>query len=287
MTIRTALFVPADQPRKLARALGCDADAIIVDLEDAVAPECKAQARAATAELVRPADGPALLVRVNSPLTEEGARDLRLLADLQVDGIVVPKATLDAIAAIGESRHELIALVETAEGLAQARRLAVSPRVTRLQLGSVDLALELGLPAVGGQPVIDHARIELVLASALAGLDGPLDGVHLQLDDAPGLLEATRKAHGLGMGGKTCVHPAQLSVVRETFAPTEGELAWARRVVAAFREGLATGQAVVGLDGSMVDLPVARRAQRLLADAGEDAQPDLGAETAGRRHDAR
>lgn len=267
MTGPAPLFVPGDDARKVARALAGEADAVIVDLEDSVAPERKEEAREVVRDRPCPRGAPLVFLRINSPLTGEGRRDLDFLPEFEVDGIVVPKASEQALGELRSARVPVLALIETAEGLSQAGEIAARPEVARLLLGTIDLALELGLSGTDSDPVIDHARIELVLASARAGIQPPLDGVHPRLDDDAGIRREAWIARGFGMGGKACIHPAQLATVQEIFSPTEEELTWARQVVEASREGRAMGRGTVVLDGAMVDLPVARRAERILAAA--------------------
>lgn len=262
--LRTALFVPADQPRKVARALGSRADAAILDLEDAVAPDRREGARAAVVGAARgPRSGARLFVRVNDPLTPDGARDLELVRALALDGVVVPKADPARLAALDGLDAPVLAIVETAAGLAALDRVATAERVGMLMLGAEDLSLELRLEPLPDEQHLLVPRTQLVLHSAAAGIAPPLDVVHSDVGDGAGLAESAARARALGFGGKACIHPDQLDVVAGAFAPRAGELAWASRVVEAFeRERPAGG--VIAIDGQMVDRPVLERARRVL-----------------------
>ncbi len=267
--VRSYLFVPASEPERVAKALASAAHAVIVDLEDAVAPEAKAAARAVVAEHLRAprADG-ALLVRVNGLDTPHAAADLAALDGLALDAVVVPKAepaALRAVDALDPGGPPVVALVETARGLRAAFDVAAHPRVVAVMLGVVDLAAELGVtPGPDGRELL-HARSALVLDAAAAGLPGPIDGPCLALGDEAALRAETVAAKALGFTAKACIHPRQLAVVHDAFAPTADELAWARRVVEAAEAAGAAGRGAVAVDGQMVDAPVVARARRLLA----------------------
>jgi citrate lyase subunit beta/citryl-CoA lyase len=263
-TLSSVLFVPANAPEKHDRAFASGADAVIIDLEDAVAPAAKDGARAMLAEwLARPRSSSSLaLVRVNSPLTPQGCADLELLARTRVDGIVVPKADLEALAAAASCGLPLIALIETAAGVLRAAEIAAEPSVAALALGSVDLSAELGIWATPDGDELNAVRSQLVLAAAAAGKQGPLDGPCMSPRDERALeLEITR-ARRLGFAGKLCVHPSQVAAVTRAFSPSERELEWARGVVDAFGDGAEGG--VIVLDGEIVEEPVVRRARGIL-----------------------
>ena len=259
--VRSLLFAPGDDERKLTGALASEADGVVADLEDAVAPAEKDAARETVAR-IRPR-----IVRVNGVDTAWFADDLALVAELDLDAVVVPKATADAVAALGAHGPPVIAIVETAQGLRLAYETAASQRVAALVLGAVDLGAALGLePRPDGLEIL-HARSKVVLDSAAAGIRPPFDIVHLDVADGAGLEEECRFARSLGFRGKVCIHPRQAPIVNRVFAPTEDDVAWARRVVEAYEEGIGEGKGVLALDGSMVDLPVVERARRVLAEA--------------------
>jgi citrate lyase subunit beta / citryl-CoA lyase len=268
------LFVPADRPDRVEKAIKLGADAVIVDLEDAVAPARKALARELAAEVLSGATPEcAVYVRVNGP-----GDPALLAADVEglapcwsaVDGIVLPKAE-----AADQIRHldallpgkGVIPIVETAVGIANAATIAAaSPRVVALLFGVADLSAELGVvPTADGLELLT-ARSLVVLACAAARIAQPIDGPYLNLDDEPGLGVSARHARRLGFGGMAAIHPRQLPAIREAFAPSAEELAWARRVLAAFSEAERAGIGAVKLeDGSFVDLPIAQRARSILA----------------------
>ena len=268
--LRSLLFAPGSDERKLRKALESAADGIVADLEDAVAPDEKAAARDVVRRVLGTAvtgTGRPAAVRVNGVETPYFRDDLVLVSELAPDALVVPKASPEAVAALGSEGPPVIAIVETAEGLRLAYETARSPRVVALVLGAADLGAELGLePRSDGLEIL-YARSKVVVDSAAAGIRAPVDVVYLDLHDLEGLEEQARLARSLGFRGKACVHPDQVEVVNRVFAPTSAEVDWARRVVEAFEQGELAGRGVVALDGTMVDLPVVERARRILAEA--------------------
>ena len=268
--LRSLLFAPGSDERKLRKALESAADGVVADLEDAVAPDEKAAARDVVRRVlstVVTGTGRPAAVRVNGVETPYFRDDLVLVSELAPDALVVPKASPEAVAALGSEGPPVIAIVETAEGLRLAYETARSPRVVALVLGAADLGAELGLePRSDGLEIL-YARSKVVVDSAAAGIRAPVDVVYLDLHDLEGLEEQARLARSLGFRGKACVHPDQVEVVNRVFAPTSAEVDWARRVVEAFEQGELAGRGVVALDGTMVDLPVVERARRILAEA--------------------
>jgi citrate lyase beta subunit len=274
--LRSLLFAPGSDARKLGKALASSADGVVCDLEDAVAPEDKERARAVTAAALAGADAPAgaessshpgqlRLVRVNAIGTTWFRDDLALTTTLPLDGIVLPKASPEAVDALGLDGMPVVAIVETALGLQRAFEIASKPRVAALLLGSVDLGAEVGLETRPDGQEILYARSKISFDSAAAGLRGPIDVVHLDFGDTVGLEEQCRLARALGFRGKACIHPAQLDTINAVFAPSEGEVEWARGVIDAF-EGQSEG--VLAVNGTMVDRPVVERARRVLREAG-------------------
>lgn len=270
--LRSLLFAPGSDERKLTNALRSDADAAVADLEDAVVPAEKPAARTLVTRVLAewPARG-ARFVRVNAPGTEWFDGDLAAVRELELDGIVVPKATPESVAELGAAGPPLLALVETAEGLRLAFETARTPRVAALALGAADLGAELGLePRADGMEIL-FARSKVVIDSAAAGLRPPFDVVYLDVRDDAGLEAEARLARSLGFRGKVCIHPAQVPVVNRVFAPTPAELEWAQRVIEAYEEGRREGRGAVALDGAMVDLPIVERARRMLLEAKGEA----------------
>jgi len=266
-TARSLLFAPGNDERKLEKALAAGADAVVADLEDAVPATEKEAARTVARRVLGGAATASLVaVRVNAAGTKHWGADLQAVADLELDALVLPKATPEAVGALGPDGPPVVAIVETALGVRHAYETARLPRVAALVLGAVDLGLELGLePRADGQEVL-YARSRLVLESAAAGLRSPFDLVHVDTRDDEGLEAEARLARSLGFRGKACIHPAQVAIVNRVFSPTGEERERARRVVEAYERGLADGRGAVALDGEMIDLPVVERARRILAE---------------------
>ncbi len=272
---RSFLVFPGDDARKCARALESGADAVVLDLEDGVAPAAKDAARTRAAAFSRSDSGAVLLVRVNDPLGDTGRRDLDALTGAAELAVVVPKASIASVALAARSGLPLVALVEDARGILDAVELAAHPAVTALALGSVDLAAALSLsPSPDGVELL-YARSQLVVASAAAGLRPPIDGPCLAVRDEAAVERETRAACALGLRGKLCIHPAQVATVHRALAPTAEELEHARRVVAVWDEMEAGGGAVGIVDGALVDLPVVTRARAVIEAVGED-EPEEG-----------
>lgn len=247
---------------------------MIIDLEDAVAPEAKSAALAAALEAVAPSNGGAAvaaLVRVNPQGSAQYDADIKSLLSAArapgsgLLGIMVPKAedagALRQLYADMPKHLALVPLVESALGLVNAVELTRVPGVTRLAFGAIDFALDID--ADGGDRFLDHARAQLVLASRAAGIAAPLDSPSTEITDAGKVAESARLARNFGFGGKLCIHPAQLATVHAAFAPAEADVEWALSVIGA--EG---GAAQV--DGQMIDRPVTERAKRILQRTEKD-----------------
>ncbi len=255
-TASTFLFVPGDRPDRFARALASGADVVVCDLEDAVGPAAKDEARDQVAAAA--AGGARVAVRVNAVGTPWHDADVAVAVEHGLP-VVLPKADLSSVSSLhGRQEVPMVALVETARGLLDAAGLAALAGVDRLALGHLDLAAELGVdPDV--REVVDAARTTLVVASAAAGLVGPVDGVTPQVRDTDRLAADAAHAARLGLRGTLCIHPAQVAVAAAAHLPAGDEVAWAERVLA----GAADGVALV--DGRMVDAPVLARARQVLA----------------------
>jgi citrate lyase subunit beta/citryl-CoA lyase len=259
---RSYLFVPGNRPERFDKALASGADAVILDLEDAVPPEAKVEARAAVARWLAPQRS--VVIRINGPGTSWFAEDLALCALAGVAAVLVPKAErvadLQRIATVAIG-CAVLPLIETAAGFENARALAAADGVQRLVFGSIDFQLDLGIQ---GDEELLFYRSQLVLVSRLAGLVAPADGVTAAIDDAAQLQRDTERARRLGFGAKLCIHPKQVETVNRGLAPTHAEIAWARRVLDAAAQ--AHG-AAVALDGKMIDRPVILRAQTIVDEA--------------------
>lgn len=259
---RSYLFVPANRPERLDKALQSGADAVIVDLEDAVPPADKHAARATL--LAWLTSDVSVLVRVNGPDTEWFEDDIRLAAHPGVAGIVLPKtehpAHLAQVAAHCHDACGLYPIVETAGAFENLLALARSPRVVRLMFGSLDLQVDLGVTEAAGDELL-FFRAQVVLASRLANIASPVEGVTTVLDDAARIEADTRRGRALGFRAKLCIHPRQVVHVHRGFAWSQGERDWAQRVMDAVA---ASHGAAVAVDGKMVDMPVIRQATAIL-----------------------
>jgi citrate lyase subunit beta/citryl-CoA lyase len=257
---RSYLFVPADRPERVTKAHGSGADAVIVDLEDAVPPDAKSAARdglAAALDTQRP-----VVLRINGRGTPWFEDDARVAAHPGVVAVLCPKASsAEDIAALRSLCGEkpVLALIETARGMAGVDRIAAAHGVSRLMFGSVDFQLDMDIE--DDDEALRSFRAMLVLASRVAGLPAPVDGVTLAIDDALQVGADAQRARVLGFGGKLCIHPRQVASVNAAFSPSPELIMWARRVVEATSAGRG---AAVAVDGKMVDAPVLARAWRLL-----------------------
>ena len=268
MLPRSYLFVPANRPEMFDKACKAGADAVIVDLEDAVPFADKAAARDAlaawlAARLASPDQpaGPPVLVRINGADTAWFVDDLALCGAPGVQGVVLSKAEGAAdIARLHQAgAAAILPLIESAAGFDNVRAIAQAPGVQRLLFGSIDFQLDLGIR--GEREELLFFRSQLVLVSRLAGIGAPVDGVSTAIGDAGQLERDATHARQMGFGAKLCIHPKQVAGVNRCFSPGEEELAWARRVLEAAE---AAGGAAVALDGKMIDRPVILRAQQVL-----------------------
>lgn len=265
---RSYLFVPGDRPERFAKAAAAGADCVILDLEDAVLPEAKSEARAHVEAWL--SAGNRAAVRINGLDTPWHSADMALSALPGLTALILPKAEagadLDALAAGLPAGTPLVPIVESAKGLLTAEAIAAMPGVQRLAFGSVDYCNDLGISAEDDM-VLAYPRMRIVVASASAGVGGPVDGVTLDLSDELRLRADVGLARRMGMTGKLCIHPRQVAAVHEEFMPTTAEVAEARDIVAA-----ATAAGVKGairINNKMIDLPVVERSRQILALAGE------------------
>ncbi len=277
--LRSFLFAPGNHARRVAKALSLDADAVILDLEDAVAIAEKPATRAVVADaLGHPRQG-LLYVRVNAVDTQFCYGDLVAVVQPGLDGLILPKvesaaglATIDWLLAQLERERglspggiDLIPIIETARGVQQIDAiLAAGTRVRRVAFGAGDFTLDVAMVWSRSEAELAHARSVIVTASRAAGIDAPLDTVWVDLTDPEGLEASTRTALGYGFQGKMCIHPDQIAVVNRVFTPSDAEVAFAERVTAAFAKAEAEGSAAIQLDGKFIDYPIVYRAQRVL-----------------------
>jgi len=268
LRIRSLLFLPAVRLDRLEKAFATGADRVCVDLEDGVGPDSKDTARDAVAGLLDEADHPGLVIRINSPRTEEGLRDLLVLMEARPRSleVMIPKVeSADEVRWIEEllgRRHRSVGLhllVETARGIEAAVPIATaSPRLVALMLGGVDLSADLGA-ALDWEP-LQYARSRIVSAAAIAGA-GALDTIVLALDDEDSLRSEALRARRMGFAGKLAIHPKQITPIHEAFSPSPEEIAHARRIAEAYERNRG---GVTVLDGRLVELPVLRSALRIL-----------------------
>lgn len=278
--LRAPLFVPATRPERFSKALASGADAVIIDLEDAVAHSEKDAARQVLREaLPGLADrGRPVGVRINAASSEHLGADVELLGEVaeHLDFLVLPEVsgvhdlealggTRDPAAAPSNASSQLpvLALIESSRGLLEAAAIAAAPRVRRLALGAADLAEDWRIEPSVEEAEFDHARQHLVIASRAAGLAGPLDTPHMNVNDDDGLARRTRAVAQLGMQGKLCIHPGQVQTVLSGWVVSVQQHDQLRELVEVFEQAERSGNSSVRLDdGSFVDYPVYRRALR-------------------------
>jgi len=263
---RSFLFVPANRPERFDKALMSGAHRVILDLEDAVAPGDKAAARSAIAQWTGRTDA---IVRVNGADSPFFAADMEMIRRAGVTRLMLPKAepgALNRLVGLLEGQCEIIALIETVRGYAELRSIGKSGLVSQLAFGNLDFGIDAGVTETAQE--LDPVRLQIVLESRLAELAPPIDGVTTSWTDPAAFGAAVGRAKALGFGAKLCIHPAQVRLVNEAFLPTADELDWARRVMQAAQDGQG---AAVALDGKMIDAPVIRRAELILAAEVENA----------------
>lgn len=259
------LFVPGDRPDRFAKAAASGAERVIIDLEDAVAPESKESARSNIVEwLATGQPAVPVIIRINDRTTAWHAKDIDLALQPGVAGLMVPKtecaASLVAIVRRLQPDQELVALIETVAGLVHIRELAATDGLTRLAFGSADFVNDAGIH--GDDRELDLVRSQLVIESRYANLPAPVDGVTMAIDDQELLEAEVARAKRFGFGAKLCIHPRQVPVVQRGFAPSAEEKAWAARVIAA---AAAASHGAITVDGRFVDQPVVDRARSIAA----------------------
>ncbi len=265
----TYLFVPGNRPERFDKALAAGADAVILDLEDAVAPDDKARARANVREWIAGHSGavPRTVVRINDAATPWFAADLGMLREAGIVFAMLPKAEREeqvatVMAALG-AQGRLLPIIETAQGLENVESVARAPGVERLVFGTLDYGVDLDLSGDERGLVYPSARI--ALASRCAGIASPVAGVTPAIDDDARLVADLAFARAFGFGAKLCIHPRQVGVVQNAMRPTVDELAWARKVLSAAEHS----EGAVQVDGKMVDRPVILKARAILERAAE------------------
>jgi citrate lyase subunit beta / citryl-CoA lyase len=260
----TYLFVPGNRPERFAKAIDSGADRLILDLEDAVAPEGKAAARSTIAGWMQANSQHTgkVLIRINDVTTAWHADDLALASAVQPKCIMLPKCEaahqVAAVLACLTGDASVLPLIETARGLVAVHDIAAATGVARLAFGSLDYMVDLAIES--GSMALDFAVAQIAVASRAAGLASPVAGVTPDMDTARVSADMLH-AKSLGFGAKMCIHPSQLAAVRAALAPTAAELAWAQRVLQAWA---ASGGGAIQLDGKMVDRPVVLKAEHII-----------------------
>ena len=288
---RSFLYVPADRPDRLVGALERGADAVIADLEDGVAPAAKDEARRNTIEWLAdapaPGDGargPQRWARINGDDRTIG--DLDAVIHPNLSGLVLPKATLSRLSDLEETityleedrgiealTTRINALIESARGILDAIGLAAHHRVDRLAVGEADLTAELGINPATGAHGLWPLRMQLVVASAAAAIAAPVAPVQTDIADVEHLRRTSEELAAAGFGARSAIHPTQIPIINEVFAPSPDDVAWAEQLIADFAARTDDGLGVfTDAAGSMVDEAVVRRARRIVAAAaGQDA----------------
>jgi citrate lyase subunit beta/citryl-CoA lyase len=261
------LFVPGNRPERFAKAVAAQPDIVIIDLEDAVAAADKDNARVQTAQWL--AAGNRAMVRINAADTPWHADDVAMVAQ-HLPAVMLAKAEypsqISAITALAPGAA-VVPLIETAIGVTTVGQICAVPAVARVAFGSIDLANELGVDPNDREALLLH-RTMLVLASAAAGLAPPIDGVTTSFVEIDSVTADFRYVRRLGMGAKLCIHPAQVPAVHAAARPSQAEVEWANRIMAAVEaDGETDSGSASAVEGQMVDVPVVERARRILTSA--------------------
>jgi citrate lyase subunit beta/citryl-CoA lyase len=265
MTLPTSyLFVPGDRPDRFAKAIAAGAGSVIIDLEDAVAPDAKPAAREHIRawSMSQSTPNTHVVLRINDAATSWFEADLELVRACAIRGVMLPKAERAAdiarcMAALSRDGI-VIPIIETARGMLNVDEVAAAPGVQRLAFGTLDYAVDVDLS--GDERGLLYPACRMALASRAAGIGAPIAGVTTAIGNDAQLESDLRFARACGFGAKLCIHPAQLALTHRAFAPTAEEVAWAKRVV----DAVASGRGAVQVDGKMVDRPVVLKAQNIL-----------------------
>ncbi len=263
----TYLFVPGDRPERFDKARDSGADAVVLDLEDAVMPADKPKARANIRAWIaqRREARASVVVRINDANAGAFAADLALLRDGGIDRAMLPKAeSAEQVASVAVALGSgglVLPIIETAHGIANVDAVAGAAAVERLVFGTLDYAVDLDLS--GDERGLIYPSARMTIASRCAGIGSPVAGVTTAIDDDAQLMADLAFARAFGFGAKLCIHPRQVGVIRDAMRPSESELDWARRVVAA-ADSPEGAKGALRIDGRMVDRPVVLKARALL-----------------------
>jgi citrate lyase subunit beta/citryl-CoA lyase len=266
---RSYLFVPGNRPDRFAKACASGAHAVIIDLEDAVPAAEKNAAREAVANGLNLSRS--VLIRINGAETPWFREDVTMCCKPGIEAIMLPKTEgvdhLRRVDGLLGNRLPILPLIETARGFSNVLEIARDAAVRRLVFGALDFQLDLGIQ--GDRDELLYFRSQLVLVSRLAGIQPPVDGINTEIEDPEPVRADTLRARRLGFGGKLCIHPKQVPYVNACFLPTEEEISWAQRIVAA---AAASGGGAVANHGHMVDRPVILRAEQILREASQTSE---------------
>lgn len=276
---RTYLFAPGNHARRAEKAFTLDCDAVILDLEDAVAVAEKPATRALVVETLKQNPGKRGYVRVNAWDTEFCFNDILAVTGPWLTGLILPKveeaaqviavdwilANIERDKGMDVGAIDLVPIIETGKGVANVRAIAAAgTRVRRLSFGAGDYTKDMSMRWTLAETEIDHARAEIALASRAEGLEPPIDSVWIHIKDTDGLVRSAEKVRDMGYQGKLCIHPDQIGPTNGVFTPTEEQITFAEKVVAAFEEAEARGLASIQMDGYFIDYPIVDQARRTL-----------------------
>lgn len=276
---RTFLFAPGNHPRKVEKVFEVGADNVILDLEDAVAKSEKVATREKVVEAFKRPRRCGGYVRVNATTTEFCYGDAVSVVGPWLDGIMLPMVeqpeqliafdwllgNLERERGLPVGGIDIIPIIETGKGMVNIRTIAAAgTRVKRMAFGAGDYTLDMTMEWSLAETELEHARAEMVVASRAAGIEPPLDTVWIHIKDLENLEKSARHAKAMGFQGKTCIYPPQVAVVNKVFTPSDEEVAFAERVVAAFEEAERQGSSSIQLDGYFIDYPIVYKARRTL-----------------------
>ena len=277
---RTYLFAPGNHPRKVAKVFDAGADVVILDLEDAVAISEKAATRSVVVEALKKTRRCRGYVRVNALDTEFTFGDIEAVVATGVDGIVLPKVeraadiqmvdwmmtSLERQRGLPIGAIDLMPIIETGKGVANVREIcAAGGRLQRISFGAGDYTRDMAIEWTFEEGELAHARAEIVLASRINELEPPIDTVFIHIREHEHFTRSAVLARQFGFQGKLCIHPDQVPLTNDAFTPTDEEIAWSRKVIAAFKEAEAAGSASIQIDGYFVDYPIVVKAERVVA----------------------
>ena len=276
---RSFLFTPGNHARRVEKSFTTGADAVILDLEDAVAVTQKVATRDVVKTALKQRHECRGYVRVNAIDTEFCFDDIEAVIGPWLDGIMLPKVeraadlqAVDWMMTSLERRHgmalgsiDLIPIIETARGHANARTIAASGgRLRRLSFGGGDYTRDLNIQWTFGEDELSAVRAEVVLASRLANIEAPIDTVFIHIKEAQHFDRSANKGREFGFQGKLCIHPDQVTAANRAYTPSDEEARWARKIISSFEAAEAEGLASIQVDGYFVDYPIVEKAQRIV-----------------------